>query len=373
MRTLRVQIAGSGEGHGGEIFSCVHTLDSTFVLSAGWDGRLRLWLTATGEQVSELQASAKPLSCCTLSPDGSAWLAASMDGVLGCWDAMTHQLRMQFIAHIRPISMIRYSPDGQELATASWDRKLMVRKVGKERDGVALAGHHDIVAGCGWTPDGKQILSWSHDTTMRLWDKDSGREVARFTGHEDRITAGGVSLDGNWAVSGGRDGIVKLWNLRQRTEQRSVRLNAEVRGCWFLLDGETVATVNADGWMVLWSLPEFEVLTELQTGIRVMCGDLAPSGTQIALGSEDGRIHILAIDGAEKSPVLVTATPTFKPKTGGIARFLGKAKMERAYKYVCPACRHIGEVANLPSQTIPCAACHRPLRLNREMPELSRT
>jgi WD40 repeat protein len=207
---------------------------------------------------------------------------------------------------------------------------------------------------------------------MRLWDKDTGRELARFSGHEDRITAGGVSLDGLWAVSGGRDGIVKLWNLRQRTEQRSVQLNSEVRGCWFLLDGETVAAVTADGWLVLWSLPELEVLTELQTDIKVMCGDLAPSGTQIALGSEDGRIHIVAIDGAEQAPVLVTATPTVKPKAGGIARFLGKAKTERTYQYVCPACRHIGEVDSLPNQSIPCAACGRPLRLNREVPELSR-
>jgi WD40 repeat protein len=294
-----------------------------------------------------------------------------MDGVLSWWDALSHQLRMNFIAHIRPISAIQYAPDGQSLATASWDRKLMVRKVGKEREGLALVDHMDIVAGCRWLPDGKQLLSWSHDATLRLWDSDTGRELARLSGHEDRVTAACVSLDGKWAVSGGRDGTVKLWDLRQRREVRSVQQNAEVRGCFCLLDGQSVVTVNAEGWLVLWSLPEFEVLAELATGLRVMCGDLAPSGSQIALGREDGSIQIIALDGLEESPLLVTPKQTVKPKAGVLGRFLGMHKLERRYQYTCPACRHTSEVDRLPGQSIHCTACKRLLRLNGEVQQLS--
>jgi WD40 repeat protein len=370
MRALRVRDGGTEGGHGGEVFSCVYSADGVFVLSAGWDGCLRLWQSANARLVSSLQASPKPLSCCTFSPEGTAWLSGSMDGTLSWWDAMTHQMKLSFIAHIRPISAIQFSPDGRFLATASWDRKLALRRIGDEREDRALVGHHDIVAGCRWSRDSKQLLSWSHDGTLRLWDANSAREAARLNGHTDRVTAACLSRDGRWAISGSRDGKVKLWDLRQRTEARSVQLKEEVRGCWCLRDGASVLTVNADGWMVVWSLPDFEVQTELASAIRPLCGDLSPSGTELVLGSESGQLHFIAIEGSDDSPVRVMATPLFKPRTGVITRFLGKQKVDQAYQYTCPACGHSMETARLPRETIPCTACRRLLRVSIEEPQL---
>lgn len=370
MRTLRVRDGGSVEGHGGEVFSCLYSADGAFVLSAGWDGCLRLWLSANAQPVTCLQASNKPLSSCTISPDGASWVSGSMDGVLSWFDAMSHQMKLNFIGHIRPISAIQFSPDGRYLATASWDRKLLLRHVGDVRDGQGLTGHHDIVSGCRWLPGGKQLLSWSHDGSLRLWDVDSGSEAARFTGHADRITAACLSQDGQWAVSGGRDGTVKLWDLKRRAEVRSVQLKDEVRCCWCLRDSASILTVNADGWMVMWSLPDFEVQTELASDVRALCGDLSPSGTEIVLGSESGHLHFVAIEGIEEPPLSVTATPMFKPKSGVISRFLGKQKIDRAYQYTCPSCGQTTETPHLPPEAIPCPSCQRLLRVSMETSQL---
>lgn len=370
MQTLRAREGVNAEGHGGEVFSCVYTGDGAFVLSAGWDGCLRLWQSANAQPVSCLQASIKPLSSCAVSPDGAAWLSGSMDGVLSWFDAMSHRMRLNFIAHIRPISAIQFSPDGRFLATASWDRKLLLRRVGDEHDGQALSGHHDIVAGCRWSPDSKQLLSWSHDGSLRLWDVDSARQVVRFDGHADRVTAACLSKDGQGAVSGSRDGTVKLWNLGQRAELRSVQLKDEIRGCWYLRGDASVLTVNADGWMVLWSLPDFEVQSELASDIRVLCGDLAPSGAEVALGSESGHLHFIAIDGVEEVPLQVTAAPVFKPKNGVITRFLGKQKIDRTYQYTCPSCGQSTETSCLPHEDVRCTSCNRLLRVNEEVPQL---
>ncbi len=370
MRTLQVRDGGSSEGHGGEVFCCVYSGDGAFVLSAGWDGCLRLWQSANVQPVSCLQASIKPLSSCAISPDGTAWLSGSMDGVLSWFDAMSHRMRQNFIAHIRPISAIQFSPDGRYLATASWDRKLLLRRVGDEQEGQPLIGHRDIVAGCRWSPDSKQLLSWSHDGSLRLWDVDSGREAARFDGHADRVTAACLSKDGQWAVSGGRDGAVKLWNPRQRAAVRSVQLKEEIRGCWCLRDDASVLTVNADGWMVLWSLPDFEVQTELASGIRALCGDLSPSGSEVVLGSESGHLHLVSVEGVEEIPLVVTATPLFKPTNGVITRFLGKPKINLTYQYTCSACGHNTETSSLPSGEVRCPSCNRLLRVSGEVPQL---
>ncbi len=361
MRTLCVR-GGTGEGHGGEVLSCVYSKDGAFVLSAGWDGCLRLWQTANGQLLTSLQTSVKPLSSCAIAPDSSAWLSGSMDGTLSWWNAVTHQMRLSLVGHIRPISTIQYSPDGRFLATASWDRKIQLRAIGNEREGQALSGHQDIVSGCRWLPDGKQILSWSYDATLRLWDVETCCEIARLTGHADRITSAHLSRDGRWAVSGDREGIVKLWDLGRREEAGTLQVKGEVRGCWHLPDG-TLATVVADGGLALWSTPNFELQAELESGIRAHCGDLSPSGSDLVLGSESGLVHFVKLSGDESTPLLTSATPVFKPKSGVITRFLGKQKISRSYQYTCPACGQTSEAPALSTDPIPCASCQRALRL----------
>jgi WD40 repeat protein len=371
MRTLRLRGATREGGHGGEVFSCVYTSDGSFVLSAGWDGYLRLWMAANATPVTSLHASHKPLSCCALTPDGSAWLSGSMDGVLSWWDAVSHQPRMNFIAHIRPISAIQFSPDGSYLATASWDRKLVLRRVGQENDGRSLNGHQDIVSGCRWSSDGKLLLSWSHDASLRLWDAETGREVARLPGHADRVSAACLSKAGQWVVSGGRDGAVKLWDLRQRVEVGSIQLRDELFGCWILPDDSSVLTVSVEGRLAWWSLPDFKLQTELAGNFRVMSGDLASSGTELVLGGEDGNLHFVAIEGVEEAPLLVTPTATVrKPKSGVLRRILGKPKTECSYHYTCPVCRHTTEISRLPDESIRCVTCNRLLKVHAEVAQL---
>jgi WD40 repeat protein len=370
MHGLRVRDSGSKGDHGGEVFSCAYSNDGVFVLSAGWDGCLHLWLSANVQRVTSLQAALRPLSSCSFAPDGKFWVSGSMEGVLSSWDAISHQRLSNFVAHIRPISAIQFSPDGRYLATASWDRKLLLQRVGNEQSSQALAGHRDIVAGCRWSGDSKQLLSWSHDGTLRLWEADSARPIGTLEGHADRVTAACLSRDGQWAVSASRDGAVKLWDLRRYAQMRTVEAKEEVRSCWYLGDGASVLTVHANGWMGVWSLPELELQTELATSIQPLCGDLAPSGTEIVLGSQTGELHFITIAGVEEVPLLVTASPTFNPKNGVITRFLGKRKVVQSYRYNCPACGHVAEIANLPRESVRCASCNRLLHVNAEVPQL---
>src|SRR5262245_49692302 len=108
--------AGTG-GHKGDVFACAYTPDSSLLISAGWDGYVRLWDVAQGNQVSELRAGPKPLSACAVSPDGRRWISGSMEGMVHCWDPMTQRSGAVFLAHTRPVSAIVFSPDGSVMAT----------------------------------------------------------------------------------------------------------------------------------------------------------------------------------------------------------------------------------------------------------------
>jgi WD40 repeat protein len=340
------------------------------VLSAGWDGHLRLWDVATGQSLIALRASVKPLSSCAFTPNGKLWVSGSMEGILSFWDSVSHQCLLTFLAHTRPISSIHFAPDGEQMVTTSWDRQITLRKAGKEREGKGLPGHRDIVAGCQFSQEGSRLLSWSYDSTLQVWDAVTGNPLQCLAGHEDRVLAAALSPDGRWAVSGGRDGSVKVWDLATGTEERSVLQAAEIRGVFFLLDGQTVLTVDANGWVALLSVPTLELQSDLHTGLKVMCGDVSPRGNGIVLGCEDGFIAPVELEGFEDTPLYVSATRSLRTTSSLLGRLLGKTKTVDAYSYTCPACLNQVESLTLPAQPVPCPLCKRRLRIHQRTAQL---
>jgi hypothetical protein len=356
--------------HEGEVFACAYAPDGTAVLSAGWDGDLRFWNVATGETIASIKASGKPLSACGFTPDGKYWLSGSMEGQLGFWYTETRESVLHFVAHTRPISSIIYAPDGSLLVTTSWDRQIALRKTHKEREGKMLTGHNDIVAGCRFTPDGKQLLSWSYDGTVRLWEVDGARELQMLGQHDDRVTAAAIAPDGTWAVSASRDGTLKLWELHECLEIGAAKLSGEVRSVFFTLDGQSIVTVDANGWLAVLAVPSFEMLMDLQTGVRPMCGDQSPSGEQFVLGCEDGSLRFVALEGYESAPLFVTPSQTLENTTTFLDRLIGKTRTTTMYQYTCPVCRHAAQVTSLPKQPVVCRMCARQLRVTSHARQL---
>jgi WD40 repeat protein len=360
---LRLRPAPTGDGHTGEIFSCAYSPDGSAVLTAGWDGHLRLWDATSGEPMAFVKVGPKPLSCCAFTPDGQQWIAGSMDGVLSFWDAANLQKSTEFLAHTRPVSAIVYSPDGVDLVTASWDRAIMLRKTGQENEGKNVAGHQDIVAGCSFTADGRRLLSWSYDGTLRVWDMDFATELRCLAGHDDRVTAAAISPDGRWAVSGGRDRLLKLWDLYGGAEVGSFTQEADIRGCYFLLDGAAFIAVDAEGRLCHLRVPDLQLRADLRSRLKVMCGSLAPSGLQLALGCEDGRVRFADLDDLEHGSLIVTPRPCLKQETTILGLLLGRRKTVRMFQYTCPVCRHAFESATLPLADFSCGSCRRQLRI----------
>ncbi len=362
---LRLLAVGQDSGnHDGEVLACAFTPDGASVLSAGWDGHLRLWDATTGVQAAALKAGDKPQSACAVTPDGGRWMAGSMEGLLTTWDAQTRRLLSKYVAHSRPVSAIRYTPDGEWQVTASWDRHLVVRSLLVDREPRSLGGHDDIVAGCYVAPDGQRVLSWSYDGTMRLWELPWGQEQHCLAAHADRVTAGAVSPDGRWVASGARDGGLKLWDLQGPAEAASLNLGAEVRACVFLLDCETLVAVTAEGRVVLCSVPELAEAGELLLDRPVQCGALAPSGGLLAVGCDDGRLRFVALDGFDQKPLYVTATQRNRHTRTLLQKLVGGSCVTKAFAVACPACGRSFELFdNLPRQSS-CPSCRRKLRFN---------
>jgi WD40 repeat protein len=287
---------------------------------------------------------------------------------------MNQQRLSIFLAHTRPISAIVFDPDGQNLATSSWDRSLGLWKVQREREGRQLAGHQDIVAGCRFIPDGKTLLSWSHDGSLRLWDVANGKQSGQLPGHEHKISAAAISPDGHYAASASRDGVFRLWDMTTQQELAAASLNYEARSLFFLLDGESLVSVEANGRVAIHTAPQLTEVGELNVRLPLQCAALSPNGEQIALGCDDGKLRFLSVDGLEQTTFFVTATRTSKKTTTVLGRLFGKTKVQHSYTCTCPVCRNAFQVPDDSThQPRHCPNCKRQLRLSaatRVLPEV---
>src|SRR5207245_864573 len=128
--------------------------------------------------------------------------------------------------------------------------------------------------------------------------------------------------------------------------------------------GESLVAVDAHGRITVHSLPELKMRTQLLTRLPVLCAALAPSGSQIALGCENGQVGLVALEGFDSAPLFVTATQTSKRTATPLQRLFGRHQLSHAYLCTCPICRHPIELpASDSSQLLPCPGCQRQLRI----------
>lgn len=348
----------------GELLCCAYTPDGAFVVSGGWDGHMRLWETGAGMHLSALRIGDKPVSACSVAPDGKHLVSGGLDGLLAYWDALAHVRQSMFLAHGRPISGIVFGLDGVCVGTSSWDGTVSWWTSVREQKGNTFTGHRDIVAGLRLTPDGKNLVSWSHDSTVRLWDIGRGTQRSEMKGHQAKVYAGAISPDGKYAASGSQDGNLKLWDLQAGRAVASVRLDDEVVGCQFLLDGETLVAVDHFGRLTLHVLPGLGKVGELVTKIPATALALSPGSDQLALASSEGPVRLIAVEGIEAAPLHISARQSLQRRARGLQKLFGGTSLTYTYSCVCPACRESFELSVAsPGQACNCLRCRRALRI----------
>ena len=212
---------------------------------------------ATHRQVAVL-IDPRPVIALALSADGTHLVSAGFDGVLKVWDVDRAALERTFKAFLDPVWGMAYSADGRFFAAGGNNRYLKTWRTDSWEETEKLNGHTSTVRCIAFSPDGERLVSGSEDELALVWPAhirrlvDEMPRLLRGPSWIDRTPGIAFSPDSRLFAGTAADGSVKIW--RTDTDETVASFPMEARTVAFSPDGKSVLGEGYNGIVRRWAL-----------------------------------------------------------------------------------------------------------------------
>ena len=309
------------------------------VLTAGDDGKIKLWNTGNGNNERTFDAGDKAIHALTVSKSNILLASGGVDRIVRVFSFNDGKL----LAEIKAPGAIRgltFAPDGRTLAAAcapaqgagilqTWNvvynsGQPTPAEFGKPIQGYGEAG---AVGDLVFDPKGDLVYSGSGDKAIQVWKFASDAPTKSFQ-HPNLVDVVAFSPDGTQLATGCHDGRVRLFDVAKGTVIREIQAHVTVPQpsavyclAWSA-DGKQIVSGSFDRTLKLWNVADGKLIREFKAyedkkfekGHRdsVVSLALSPDGKMLASGDWDHSIKIWNV--ADGSVVRDLINPTLKPR-----------------------------------------------------------
>jgi RNA polymerase sigma factor (sigma-70 family) len=327
--------------------------DGRSLASAGLDGVVHIWETATGKELLRIDNERFPdlglgaVFGLAFSPDGKTLAGARINQPPCLWDVTTGQVLREFGGDRQRARWVVFSPDGKMLTYGGGQDDPVVRlaDVSTGKNLHRFGGHKGFVTKVAFSPDGTTLAS-ADEETIRLIDiaasqsrtlAPSADQAVRFgllafssdgktlaaanhaqklirfvevttgkvihtitlTGKREEVNSILFTPDGKEIVSGHEDGSVRFWDVASGTKTRQFRAHwACVIAIALSPDGRVLATssnshVDGEHAVRLWETATGKPLVRHlgpQQGIAQLV--FSPDSQRVATASWETAVHL---------------------------------------------------------------------------------
>jgi WD40 repeat protein len=188
------------------------------------------------------------VSSVTFSPDGTRLVSGSDDTTIRLWDTATGEELKTLRGHEGVVRSVTFSPDGTRLASGGYDTTIRLWDTTTGEEVNTFRGHEAYVVSVAFNPDGTRLVSGSNDRTVRLWDTTTGEALTTLRGHDAWVNSVTFNSDGTRLASASGDTTIRLWDTRSRghiahdrrvARQRAVQLTPFVEAWMEKTDGDS--------------------------------------------------------------------------------------------------------------------------------------
>jgi WD40 repeat protein len=280
-------------GHKKPVNSVAFSPDGKMLASGGYDDKIILWNTDTGEEAHPLRSHTESVRSVAFSPDGKMLASGGDDSRVIIWDTERCEPIRHLEGHTQDVNCVAFGLNGKVLASASFDKTIIIWDTATGQPLHTLDGHSDAVSSIAFDASGQVLASASYDKSIIRWDVATGERIGSpLTGSSIALSVVAMSSDGTRLAWDGGGGSIVLWDVT--TGQRSTLTEHElsVRGLAFNQGGTKLASSSEDGTIILRSVQTGQPLGPplKHHGGPVNSVAFSPNGNVLASASEDGSV-----------------------------------------------------------------------------------
>ncbi|EYB30533.1 hypothetical protein FG05_30173 [Fusarium graminearum] len=320
------------EGHSDEVNSVVFSHDSKKVASSSNDMTIRIWDTERGKCERVLEGHSHYVNSVVFSHDSKKVASASYDKTIRIWDAKMGKCEQELKGHSRWVKSVVFSHDSKKVASGSGDKTIRIWNAKTGECEQVLEGHSDYVRSVVFSHDSKKVASASNDKTIRIWNAETGECERVLEGHSDYIRSVVFSHDSKKVASGSYDNTIWIWDAETGECGDVILMHGYAGVLSFTLNGRSIITdcgtfpltcgsQSRPGSAMPWQSSHTPVLACTDSTwvtaagrdflwLPPECrnGNVAVSGSRVAIGCRSGRVLVLGISMTDVEQWMDTTT-----------------------------------------------------------------
>jgi WD40 repeat protein len=246
------------EGHEAGVSSVLFTPGDNTLISASFDGTIRLWDWRRGLEIDTLVGHRRQINALAISADGATLVSGSSDRTVRVWDL--EQRKIKRLLKGLPFAAVRVSIDDNDDIFAEtmhgdkfrWtpDNDLLIDETGAS----AIENQQRLTAQKPLAAISDAIRAEvSEDGKLQLVDSEKGSLLRVLGSHPSPIFALAATQDGKVLISGHNDGALRLWDTGSLHD--SYRALPKPRPMLIALVPGLghIAATHADGALRIWT------------------------------------------------------------------------------------------------------------------------
>lgn len=242
-------------GHSLDTMAISWHKDSRVLASVGQDGKVRLWDTLLGTQISEMAGGSSWVERVAFSPSSDELVTAA-GRVLRMWNAQGDLIREYPTAN-STITDIKWRYDGKQFAISAYNGVVIYDPTHAEL--LHRFEWKGSTLTIEWSPDGKYIATGDQDSTVHFWITETGKDLQMW-GYETKVMELAWSFNNRYLATGGGSQVV-IWDCSGKgpANTKPIMLQGHqhlIKYLKFQHQGNLLASGGKDGMLGIWRVEQ---------------------------------------------------------------------------------------------------------------------